>query len=73
MINRNSRGSALYPILLEILEIDEDLITTAYFSNIADAYTLFSTLLPRDKSAIIYLMSCLNTNYDCSISDCGIE
>lgn len=57
-----SRISKLYPIILNFLEIDEDIITTCYFSNL-DSVELFSSLSPRNQSAILYLMQNLDTNF----------
>lgn len=59
---RTSINSDLYEIILEFLEIDEDFITTAYFSSLS-ATDLFSSLSPRNKSAILYLMKNFETDY----------
>lgn len=63
MIIRNSRKSKLYPIVLKFLDIDEDLITSAYFSNLS-ATELFSSLSPRNQSAILYLMKNFETDFN---------
>lgn len=74
MISRNSRGSGLFPILLDLLDINESLIRTCYFSHFLNNIEfLFSTLLPCDKEALMYPMRNLNTDYTISpISNIGI-
>ena len=62
MIDRNSRNSKLYPIILNFLEINEDIIATCYFSNL-NATELFSSLSSRNQSAILYLMQNLDTDF----------
>lgn len=62
MIKRNSRNSKLYPIIKELLEINEDIITTCYFSHL-NATELFLSLSPRNQSAILYLMKNLDTDF----------
>lgn len=62
MIHRNSRNSKLYPIIINLLEINEDIIATCYFSNL-DTEELFSTLSLRNQSAVIYLMQNLDTDF----------
>lgn len=59
---RNTRNSDLYRSILKLLEINEDLITSAYFSNLS-ATKLFSSLSPRNQSAILYLMKNFETDY----------
>ena len=62
MIDRNSRNSKLYPIILNFLEINADIIATCYFSNL-NATELFSSFSSRNQSAILYLMQNLDTDF----------
>ncbi len=71
MIRRNSRNSNLYPIILDFLEIDEDIITTCYFSSL-DATELFLSLSSRNQSAILYLMQNLNTDFSIELTSVNI-
>ncbi len=52
MIKRNSRNSKLYKRVLDYLEIDENIITTCYFSSLC-APELFISLPSRNQLAII--------------------
>ena len=73
MIDRNSRKSELYPIILKFLDIDEDLIATAYFSNLKPT-ELFASLSSRNQSAILYLMKHLETDFSFeTIHSSGVE
>lgn len=71
MISRNSRSSNLYPIILKFLEIDENIITTCYFSNL-DATELFSSLSSRNQSALLYLMQNLDTDFSIKLTSGNI-
>ncbi|WP_419023684.1 hypothetical protein [Holdemanella sp.] len=62
MIKRNSRKSKLYPIVLNFLEINEDIINTCYYSTL-NLTELFSSLSARNQSAILYLMKNLDTKF----------
>lgn len=74
MIRRNSRNSKLYPIIINLLEINEDIIATCYFSNLNDI-ELFSSLSSRNQSAILYLMQNLDTDFSIKLTsgNIGIE
>lgn len=71
MIKRNSRNSNLYPIILDFLEIDEDIITTCYFSSL-NATELFSSLSSRNQSAILYIMQNLDSDFSINLTSRNI-
>lgn len=69
MIDRNSK---LYPIILNFLEINEDIIATCYFSHL-DATDLFLSLSSRNQSAILFLMQNLDTDFSIKLTSGNIN
>lgn len=55
MINRNSRGSKLYDIVLERLDLTEESVQEIYFNSLSPE-ELFESLSPKNQEAIIWVL-----------------
>ena len=55
MINRNSRGSKLYDIVLECLDLTEESVQEIYFNSLSPE-ELFESLSPKNQEAIIWVL-----------------